>query len=558
MKHHCIIDVRPPSSYTAGHIKGSTNLPFPFGLRSAELPPRHTSIALVAASAEELEVVSKKLKNNYTIEWGKVATPDICTEKGLTSRRLWNASPCLIKVIKKIEDKKPCFGEVIDIGCGSGRDCVYLASRGWNVIGIDNKAIQKERFESLVENSNIVKQCSFRLIDVEKEWCTNTNTNKQILHADVVHMARYLHRPLLRVIRDAIVRPGGFVVIHTFMRFDINGNREDTWNPKKEKFLLEDDELFKMFNDHSGKSVIGNQNVSWKWEVVLDEKKALNDGRPVCYFVAEKKIEASNPNDLWSGHVAFPGGRRQPSDNSDLHTAIRETYEEVGLDLNNSSLFKYYGALDHRSVFGSGRKQNNMVLCPFVFLQTAENDKVPPLQLDPSEVAAACWSTANSLSPSKWDEKAIVRNYVNERAFFPALQFIPGICLRILGMSRLYFPGILMKGVKIRARSNDNQFQIYKKMTSEFRHERQKKEKRMQQTVSDQFDEPEFLLWGMTLRMTSDILDLATKRIENSNLFRLFSVDNPIVNSFISKVEIAKSTRLGKEEMKNVNPRSKL
>jgi 8-oxo-dGTP pyrophosphatase MutT (NUDIX family) len=40
--------------------------------------------------------------------------------------------------------------------------------------------------------------------------------------------------------------------------------------------------------------------------------------------------------DPWSGHMAFPGGREEPSDSNLLATAIRETQEELGLSLESA------------------------------------------------------------------------------------------------------------------------------------------------------------------------------------------------------------------------------
>jgi len=44
-----------------------------------------------------------------------------------------------------------------------------------------------------------------------------------------------------------------------------------------------------------------------------------------------KRAEAEN--DPWSGHIACPGGRMDPGDRDLEHTAIRETWEETGVDL---------------------------------------------------------------------------------------------------------------------------------------------------------------------------------------------------------------------------------
>ena len=42
---------------------------------------------------------------------------------------------------------------------------------------------------------------------------------------------------------------------------------------------------------------------------------------------------AVKESDYWSGHMGFPGGREEDSDASLLHTAIRETKEEIGVSL---------------------------------------------------------------------------------------------------------------------------------------------------------------------------------------------------------------------------------
>lgn len=45
---------------------------------------------------------------------------------------------------------------------------------------------------------------------------------------------------------------------------------------------------------------------------------------------------AERTDDPWSGHLALPGGRREPQDADLLETAIRETWEETGLRLDRT------------------------------------------------------------------------------------------------------------------------------------------------------------------------------------------------------------------------------
>jgi len=52
---------------------------------------------------------------------------------------------------------------------------------------------------------------------------------------------------------------------------------------------------------------------------------------------------AERAGDPWSGQVAFPGGKMQEGDRSARDTAIRETMEEVGIDLGRYGEFLGYG-----------------------------------------------------------------------------------------------------------------------------------------------------------------------------------------------------------------------
>ena len=89
---------------------------------------------------------------------------------------------------------------------------------------------------------------------------------------------------------------------------------------------------------------------------------------------------AEHPDDPWSGHMAFPGGRSEEGE-TPLVTAIRETEEEVGLDLRRAELL---GALDELQAVR--RIPIDLAIAPFVF--RVHGDIAPRPN---HEVATVCW-----------------------------------------------------------------------------------------------------------------------------------------------------------------------
>ena len=74
---------------------------------------------------------------------------------------------------------------------------------------------------------------------------------------------------------------------------------------------------------------------------------------------------AVKEGDPWSGHMGFPGGRKDPGDASDLCCAKRETWEEVGLDLD-----AYGDLICQLSDVNTGWRADRpeMLVAPFVFV----------------------------------------------------------------------------------------------------------------------------------------------------------------------------------------------
>ena len=85
--------------------------------------------------------------------------------------------------------------------------------------------------------------------------------------------------------------------------------------------------------------------------------------------------------DTWSGQIAFPGGRREPGDADLLATAIRETLEEIGVDLSGAERLGILDDLHPRTPV-----LPPVVVRPFVFALTKQPTIVPS-----PEVQDAFW-----------------------------------------------------------------------------------------------------------------------------------------------------------------------
>ena len=101
-------------------------------------------------------------------------------------------------------------------------------------------------------------------------------------------------------------------------------------------------------------------------------------------------IRRSDHVDSHRGQVAFPGGRVDPTDETLLHTALREAREEVGIEPESVDLL---GCFE-----GTVARTSEIHVTPFVGVIPAAHG----LRADPKEVAAIFFVPMSALEDSSY------------------------------------------------------------------------------------------------------------------------------------------------------------
>ncbi len=158
---------------------------------------------------------------------------------------------------------------------------------------------------------------------------------------------------------------------------------------------------------------LGFEGVSVEAAVAL----LLRDGEADLEVLMIRR--AQSEGDRWSGHIAFPGGRVDPTDAGARRAAERETLEEVGVELGARQLL---GQLD--DLRGTAE---SIRVSGFVYgLESsgAAHPSDPPLTLN-YEVAEAFWMPIDTLQdPARHALRPF--RYLDREIELPAIRVLEG------------------------------------------------------------------------------------------------------------------------------------
>ncbi|KAI0757344.1 hypothetical protein C8Q80DRAFT_1133148 [Daedaleopsis nitida] len=233
--------------------------------------------------------------------------------------------------------------------------------------------------------------------------------------------------------------------------------------------------------------------------------------RPEILFLRRDKPDAATDGGRMSGsgpttreaHVAFPGGKTEEGDEGGLYTAMRQTWEEIGLDLAESS-YTPIGQLDDREITTSLGKRLLMILSPFVFLQLTPQTT----PVDPSPGTSLHWVPLTALLPRpvgdgpRWSSVSVDAS----ARLAPRHSTILRVLVRLL-VGSMKFPAILIPS-SVFVDATDEKVLDVKRAQVESAGSpppMMKKQRSFQLRPRHGSDET-LKLWGLSLGMTLDLL----------------------------------------------------
>jgi SAM-dependent methyltransferase len=258
-----IIDLRDPEAFARAHIPGASRL----GPEEIDLPylrpPRRRPLALVAeVPARALEAAERLREIGYdaravdasTLSWTGA------WESGRERAPAWEPS----RLVAEWAERLVGLRGVVDLGCGSGRDAVYLALRGLDVTAIDLLPDALEQGRRLAARHGVA--VSFVRADIEREPECWTGP------WDVINVQRFLDRRSLPLMPERL-RQGGYLLYETF----IDRQAESGRTPRNPAFLLRAGEL----REAAGRGL-----------TILDDREGLSDdGDWTASLIARKERE---------------------------------------------------------------------------------------------------------------------------------------------------------------------------------------------------------------------------------------------------------------------------
>ena len=234
-----------------------------------------------AVDAKILEIQKDSSLRNARLGTVLALNKERTEEKKKINRRLWEPSPSVKELYREfLSNANVDNSVVLDLGSGVGRDSVYLASKGFDVLACDFDQMALTRTQEMAKLYSIEDKVNVLKWDARDSdaFARALSSIDDVSRLKLVLGVRFCHKPLFAQIVKNLPKESD--CFFAWFHFAKGCEHSKVGRPNKEKDLIAPkEELRSIFTEDEG------------FEILKDDVSFLSDGRPSANFIARRKIE---------------------------------------------------------------------------------------------------------------------------------------------------------------------------------------------------------------------------------------------------------------------------
>ena len=149
------------------------------------------------------------MSHDHDFDPAELLTQEFWDERYGSAEQLWSGNPNQ-RLVEQVADL--ASGLALDVGCGEGGDAIWLAARGWQVVGLDVSPVALERAarHAVQVGDEVATRITWQQADI-LSW-TPPPGQYDLVSAHFIHLPSAARESLHRRLAAA-VRSGGTLLI---------------------------------------------------------------------------------------------------------------------------------------------------------------------------------------------------------------------------------------------------------------------------------------------------------------------------------------------------------